>query len=238
MEIYNKDCLEGLKDLSKNSIDFIFCDLPYNCTPLKWDEDILDLNKLSKELWRVAKPECPIIFTAKFKFAVKIFNAFGEKNFRYDMVYRKNRHSNFLNCKKMPKFTHENILVFYKKCPKIYNQNILKFHKKVGTERKKPSKNYFGLKIKNNGVDYQPKLPNTDLHFGIHNVGNSNSTQKPIELIKWFLKYYTDENFIVLDPTIGSGTTAMACKEMNRKFIGFEKDKKQYENAMNRIFNK
>ncbi len=240
MNILNKDCLEGLKDVSKNSVDLIFCDLPYNCTKCKWDEDILNLDKLSEELWRVAKPECPIIFTAKYKFGVKIFNAFGEKNFRFDMVFRKNRATNFLNAKKMPKFSHENVLVFYKKCPKIYNKNILKYHKIIekGSIGKIQYKNSFlGMNedYTRKGV-YEPRLPDTDLHFKISNRGNTNSTQKPIELIKWFLKYYSDEGFTVLDPTIGSGTTAVACKEMNRKFIGFEKDKEQYDNAIKRIF--
>jgi site-specific DNA-methyltransferase (adenine-specific) len=238
MEVFNKDCLEGLKDVSKNSVDLIFCDLPYNCTKCKWDQEILDLDKLSEELWRVAKPECPIIFTAKYKFGVKIFNAFGEKNFRFDMVFRKNRASNFLNSKKMPKFSHENVLVFYKKRPKIYNKNILKYHEMIKPRSigKKKNKNFLGMKCNISGAVHEPKLPDTDLHFTIHNIGNTNSTQKPIELIKWFLKYYSDEGFTILDPTLGSGTTAVACKEMNRKFIGFEKDKEQYDNAIKRIF--
>lgn len=235
MDLFNKDCLEGLKDIPKNSIDLIFCDLPYNCTKCKWDQDILDLDKLSKELWRVAKPECPIIFTAKFRFGVKIFNAFGQKNFRFDMVFRKNRATNFLNAKKMPKFIHENVLVFYKKCPKIYNKNILKYHK-IETLRKNKNTikdNIYGTRpdVKQ-GDTYTPRLPDTNLNFTIHNVGNTNKTQKPIELLKWFLKYYSDEGFTILDPTFGSGTTAVACKEMKRKFIGFEKDKEQYDNAI------
>lgn len=234
MDLFNKDCLEGLKDIPKNSIDLIFCDLPYNCTKCKWDQDILDLDKLSKELWRVAKPECPIIFTAKFRFGVKIFNAFGQKNFRFDMVFRKNRATNFLNAKKMPKFIHENVLVFYKKCPKIYNKNILKYHKRMRQTslRKKKTKDFLELNNNIRGGVFEPRLPDTDLHFTINNKDNTNSTQKPIELIKWFLKYYSDEGFTILDPTFGSGTTAVACKEMKRKFIGFEKDKEQYDNAI------
>lgn len=241
MDLYNKDCLEGLKDVSDNSIDLIFCDLPYNCTKLKWDKDILDLDKLSKELWRVAKPECPIIFTTKFKFGIKILNAFGHKNFRFDMVFRKNRASNYFNAKRMPKFTHENILIFYKKCPKIYNKNISKYHKVVSTRKDNKRKNQkiYGIQCNKSQRSkvYEPRLPDTDLNFKMHNGGNTNSTQKPVELIKWFLKYYTDENYTVLDPTCGSGTTAIACIEMKRKFIGFEKDKEQYDNAIKRISN-
>jgi site-specific DNA-methyltransferase (adenine-specific) len=240
MQIYNKNCLEGLKDLSANSVDFVFCDLPYNCTKCKWDKDVLDLDELSKQLWRVAKPECPIIFTAKFKFAINIVNAFGIKNFRYDMVFCKNRATNFLNAKKMPKFSHENVLVFYKKLPKIYNKNILKYHKITYRSKNKNVNKYknqylgnIGKKI--NNTIYEPLLPDTLLKYSIHNVGNSNSTQKPLELLEWFLKYYTDESFTVLDPTMGSGTTGVACKNMKRKFIGFELDEEQFNKAKERI---
>jgi len=244
IQLINKNCFEGLKDISKNSVDLIFCDLPYNCIGTSWDRDVLDLDKLAKELWRVAKKETPIIFTAKFKFAVTIFNAFGHRNFRYDMVFTKNRGSNFFNCKKMPKFCHENILVFYKKCPKIYNKNILKYHKKV-----KKSKHYppDAPQIRSNihnvvdklirGATHYPRLPTTIQHHSINNQGLINPTQKPESLIEFFIKYYSDENSVVLDPTFGSCTTGAVCKKLKRKFIGFEMDTAQYNKAVQRLNN-
>ncbi len=243
IQYINKDCFEGLKDISKNSVDLIFCDLPYNCIGTSWDQDVLDLDKLAKELWRVAKKETPIIFTAKFKFAVTIYNAFGHRNFRYDMVFTKNRGSNFLNCKKMPKFCHENILVFYKKCPKIYNKNILKYHKKVVKGKHYPpntahrKNNIHNLVYKRSGATHYPRLPTTIQHHSINNQGLINSTQKPESLIEFFIKYYSDENSVVLDPTCGSCTTGAVCKKLKRKFIGFEMDTAQYKKGIERLNN-
>lgn len=241
IQLINKNCFEGLKDISKNSVDLIFCDLPYNCSAVSWDQDVLDLKKLAKELWRVAKKETPIIFTAKFKFAVTLFNAFGHRNFRFDMVFTKNRASNFLNCKKMPKFCHENILVFYKKCPKIYQKNILKYHKFNGTNKhyKKGERvnNLLGFKYTRSGGVYEPRLPSTIQKHSIGNCGNINPTQKPESLIEFFIKYYSDENYVVLDPTFGSCTTGAVCKKLKRKFIGFEMDTAQYNKAVERLNN-
>ena len=241
IQYINKDCFEGLKDISTNSVDLIFCDLPYNCISTSWDQDVLDLDKLAKELWRVAKKECPLIFTAKFKFAVNLFNAFGHRNFRYDMVYTKNKASNFLCAKKMPKFCHENILVFYKKCPSIYKKNILKYHvydtsnKHFNTGIR--TNNIHGFKYKRSGGIYTPRLPSTIQHHSISNIGLINPTQKPEGLIEFFIKYYSDENSVVLDPTCGGCTTGAVAKRLKRKFIGFEKDTAQYKEGVERLNN-
>ena len=241
IQYINKDCFEGLKDVSENSVDLIFCDLPYNCTACKWDNDILDLDKLSKELWRVAKKECPLIFTAKFKFAVTLFNAFGHRNFRFDMIYTKNKASNFLNATKMPKFCHENILVFYKKCPSIYKKNILKYHD-CNTSNKHYNKvvrknKIHNFEYKRSGGVYEPRLPSTIQHHSIGNIGLINPTQKPEGLIEFFIKYYSDENYVILDPTCGSCTTGAVAKRLKRKFIGFEKDITQYKKGVERLNN-
>ena len=238
MNLINEDCLTGIKNVEDNSVDLVFCDLPYGCTSNKWDEK-LDLDKLATELWRVAKDYCSIIFTCKFKFGLEIIKAMGEKYFRYDMVWRKNRPCGYLNSNRMPMIYHENILVFYKKCPShIYKNNKQKYHKR-GIEtvirNSTVSDSCYGKVKGAMRAYYKPRLPNSILDFTLHNNGLINSTQKPVQLIEFFIKYYTEDNALVLDPTFGSGTTALACQNLKRDFIGFEKDEAQYKKALERL---
>jgi len=118
MDLYNEDCLEKMKDLSDNSIDLLFCDLPYNCTSCKWDIAI-DLELFWKEVNRVCKITTPMFFTCSTKFGVSLINS-NPKNFRYDLVWVKSAPCGFLNAKKMPMKKHEMIYVFYRKLP-FYN---------------------------------------------------------------------------------------------------------------------
>lgn len=250
LKIKNEDCLLGLKNVPDNSVHLIFCDLPYMVTDCSWDKNGVDLSKLSKELWRVANEYCTIIFTCKFKFGMELVNAMGKKWFRYDMVWHKTRACGFLNSNKMPLCGHENILIFYKKCPAhIYKKNRHLYHKidtySVNKTAKKPGYIPGNRIIKSktplmkHRTTYKPPIPTSVMTIANHNHRtNTNATQKPLELIEFFIKYYTDrddKNVTLLDPTIGSGTSAIAALKWGIKFIGFEKDKKQYEGAMNRI---
>jgi site-specific DNA-methyltransferase (adenine-specific) len=266
MELYNNDCLEVMKDLSSNSIDLLFCDLPYGQTNCKWDTKI-DLELFWKQVNRICKINCPMFFTTTSRFGVDLINS-NPKNFRYDLVWVKTHNCGFLNAKKMPMRKHEMIYVFYRKLP-FYNLSSHS-HKFLGifnTDNKAENcygnSNYQPLELKK----YDPLLPNSVIKEekcygeGSHNyeykgearesnvydppLPNSlleiksqkgkHSTQKPTELMKWILKYYSKEGDIVLDPTMGSGSTGIACKEMNRKFIGIEKDEKIYKSAVERL---
>lgn len=251
LKIKNEDCLLGLKNVPDNSIHLIFCDLPYMITDCSWDKNGVDLSKLSKELWRVATEYCTIIFTCKFKFGMDIVNAMGKKWFRYDMVWHKTRACGFLNSNKMPLCGHENVLLFYKKCPAhIYKKNRHLYHKiETHTPQRQPSITKDGYvegsrivktkTITRYRTKYKPPIPTTIMTIANHNYKtNTNATQKPVELIEFFIKYYTDrddKNVTLLDPTIGSGSSAIAALKWGIKFIGFEKNKKQYDGAMNRI---
>lgn len=247
LTITNQDCLEGLKKLKNDSIDLVFADLPYLCTDCKWDQEGVDLDKLAKELWRVAKTYCTLVFTCKFKFGMDIVNALGKKWFRYDMVWHKTRACGFLNSNRMPLCGHENVLIFYKKCPSaIYKKNRALHHKLVSkVENKKiDSSRIYGARIINTTplryrTKYEPSIPTSVMTIANHNYKtNTNATQKPLELIEFFIKYYTDrddKNVTLLDPTIGSGTSAIAALKWGIKFVGFEKNKEQFDGAMNRI---
>ena len=317
--LINGDCLEVMKTLEDNSIDLVFCDLPYGQTSCSWDIKI-DLEKFWKELNRITKETTPIFFTTTTKFGVELIMS-NPKNFRYDIVWVKSASCGFMNAKKMPLRKHEMIYVFYRKLPfydltshrhkfkdsvvpvkeqfgGCYNDRTFEY---TGESRQANvydpplpnsvikeelcvydvSKNCYGggaegrIKISKNKEDhsikYDPPLPtsvittklqeNVDGLYGtetkkvriyengilqnetryepplptsileIKSVRGKHSTQKPTEIIKWILKYYSKEGDTILDPTMGSGSTGIACKDMNRKFIGIELDKEIFEAA-------
>ena len=268
------DCLEELKGIDDNSVDFIFCDLPYGQTSCKWDT-IIDWEPLWKELMRVKKLNTPLFFTTTTKFGVELINNAPKKcPFRYDLVWVKSAPAGFLSAKKMPMRKHEMIYCFYEKLP-FYDLSSHK-HKfiKDGTKSKEDNcygvqkleekKSYdpplpvsvvkeqegtiygdlpttdsyaesVGLGKKGHETRYDPPLPNSLLE--IKSTRGKHSTEKPVALMEWLLKYFSKEGDTVLDPTMGSGSTGVACKNMNRNFIGIEKDPEIYEVAVNRIEN-
>ncbi len=239
--LLNGDCLEQLKEVDDDSVDLIFCDLPYGQTSCKWDIKI-DMVQLWKEIMRVKKLHTPIFFTTTTKFGVDLITSAPKKcPFRYDLVWVKSAPAGFLSAKKMPMRKHEMVYVFYEKLP-LYDlsSHKHKFIKEVPTKRAgKDGVDNKGM-IKNrckSGMEtitkYNPPLPNSMLE--IKSTRGKHSTEKPVALMEWLLKYYSKEGDVVLDPTMGSGSTGIACKNMNRNFIGIEKDPEIYEVAFNRI---
>lgn len=328
MELFNENCIEKMEDFSANSIDLLFCDLPYGQTSCKWD-CLLDLDLFWKQINRICKDDCPMFFTCSTKFGVSLINS-NPKNFRYDLVWVKSSPCGFLNAKKMPMKKHEMVYVFYKKLPKVYTDNIAEHHThkfiketenkrngKDGVDNKGMIKNrceketvskydpplptsvikddnlcnydvneniYGGGKegrikiskdkrehetryepplptsvlrndegcnsmygkekgkvfiydeegkLRNSEPRYEPPLPNSILE--IKSEKGKHATQKPVDLIKWCLKYYSKEGDTILDPTMGSGSTGVACKELHRNFIGIELDPDIYEVACKRL---
>jgi len=232
IELINGDCLEKLKKIENKSIDLVYLDLPYGQTVCKWDTKI-DLDKLWIQLKRIGKKNTPYFFSCNTKFGIDLINS-NKKWFRYDMVWIKSISSGFLNCYKMPMKKHEMIYVFYKHLP-LYN--CKKYHKefKKGNENLTDRKTVYGTLQMSSGKTHKKRLPTSILDIPNPNNKNQHKTQKPLELIKWILKYYSKENDIILDPTMGSGTTAIACLDMNRRFIGIEKDEKIFNIAKDRI---
>ncbi len=222
-----------MKDLSDNSIDLLFCDLPYGQTSCCWDS-LIDLNLFWKEVNRICKDTTPMFFTCSTKFGVSLINS-NPKNFRYDLVWVKSAPCGFLNAKKMPMKKHEMIYVFYRKLP-LYD---LSTHShKFLRERKEEWCDKNGLygedkEVPKTEYKYDPPLPHSLLE--IKSEKGKHSTQKPTALIEWCLKYYSKEGDSILDPTMGSGSTGIACKNMNRKFIGIEKDEKIFNVAIERL---
>jgi len=276
-QLLHGDCLEEMKSLDDNSVDFIFCDLPYGQTSCKWD-CCIDLEKFWIEIMRIKKLNTPIFMTTTTKFGVSLINSAPKKcPFRYDLVWVKSAPAGFLSAKKMPLRKHELVYVFYEKLPfydlsshkhKFLNsKNGMKGQdnlcygsevKQVQNKQYDPPlpvsvvkeevdkidekyKNKGGLysKISRNGLvknepHYEPPLPTTMLE--IKSTRGKHSTEKPVGLMEWLLKYYSKEGDVVLDPTMGSGSTGVACKNMNRNFIGIEMDDEIYEVACERVW--
>lgn len=246
--LVNGDCLEELKKIEDKKIDLIFCDLPYGQTSCKWDS-IIDLEKLWKEFMRIKKINTPIIMTCTTKFGMSLIQSAPKKcPFRYDLIWCKSAPCGFLLCAKMPLRKHEMIYVFYEKLP-FYDLSSHK-HKFIkepplptslvkednneliyGEGANWGKKNYTSKERE--GSVYDPPLPNSLLE--IKSTRGKHSTEKPVDLMKWILKYYSKEDDYILDPTMGSGSMGVACNEMKRNFIGIEKDEKIFNVATNRI---
>jgi len=279
MLLINGDCIEEMKSIEDNSVDLIFCDLPYGQTSLKWDV-VIPWDDLWRELARVKKLNTPIFFTTTTKFGIQIINSAPKKiPFRYDIVWVKSSNSGFLTAKKMPMRKHEMIYVFYEKLPlydlsshshKFIKESVNKRYGKDGVDNKDHIKNrskveiqtsydpplpvsvladtiyggtcngetnsdteYRKLGRKNGEPAYEPALPNSIIN--VKSVRGNHSTEKPVELIKWILKYYSKEGDVVLDPTCGSGSSGVACIEMSRDYIGIEKDEEIFKVAKSRL---
>lgn len=191
------------------------------------------LGKLFSELFRVLKHNGALICFAQMPFGVDVINA-SRKQFRYELIWKKSRAVGFLNANKMPLRAHENILVFYRKLP-TFNKQFTP-GKPYKTKRNKVSfsclysNQYSGGTI-NNGT----RNPIDVLEFKSSNTKYKHPTQKPLELIEWLVKTYSNQGETILDCYMGSGTTGVACVRNNRNFIGMELDKKYFEIAKNRI---
>ena len=243
MNLIHGECLEELKKIDDKSVDCFICDLPYGTTDCKWDKKI-DLGELWNEFKRTARNnKTPFFFFCNMKLAVELINS-NPKWFRYDLIWSKpNSVCGHLNSGKMPMRNHELLLVFYKNLP-VYNKE--RYHKKiveVDYEKViKDSKNnvYGGSNQTPFGVKwYDVKLPKSVLFIPVENKMSQNKrfhpTQKPQQILEWIIKYYTNEGDTILDPTMGSGSSAVACKTLNRKFIGIELDKDYFDVANERI---
>lgn len=217
-KIYNMEAIEFMKQIDSKAVDLVLCDLPYEVTQNDWDKK-LNLKSFFQESWRVLKENGIIVLTSQQPFTTALINE--DSNFKYELIWDKIRTSGFLNANRMPLRSHENILVFYKKLG-TYNPQFTqgeKSHSK-GKMTTDVNNNYgeYG-KIDNTEVHGNKKFPKSIISF-IKPHPPIHPTQKPVELFEWLVKTYSNEGDLVLDCTIGVGTTAIACKNTNRNFIG------------------
>lgn len=233
MNLLHGDCLKLIKDIPDNSIDMVLTDPPYGTTACKWDT-VIPFEPMWKQLKRITKDNGAICLFGSEPFSshLRLSNL---KMYKYDWVWQKNKPSGHLNAKKRPLLEVEQVTVFYKKQCLYLPQGTIEGVFKNGRNKHNEYKTTYGnqRKPKNATVGNYPRtilkfnkpLDNDRLH----------PTQKPVPLLEYLIKTYTLEGETVLDFTMGSGSTGVACKNLNRKFIGIEKDEKYFNIAKDRI---
>ena len=232
-EIIHGDCLEVMSSIPDKSIDMILCDLPYSTTACKWDT-IIPFESLWEQYERIIKDNGAIVLTASQPFTSALVMS-NPNIHRYNLVWEKSRPTLFQHAWKMPLRSHEDIIVFYKKIPNYNPQNLIKETKKV---KRTNGGGTFGSnwKSSNEYEKHYTNFPRSVLKFP--NDGKTvHPTQKPVSLFEYLIRTYTNEGDTVLDNVMGSGTTGVACKNLNRNFIGIELDEAYFNIAKERIGN-
>lgn len=227
-KLYYGDCIIEMQKIPDKSVDMILCDLPYGTTACKWDT-IIPFDKLLCAYERIAKDNAAIVLFASEPFSSLLCQS-KIYLFKYDWVWIKENATGHLNAHKMPMKLTENILIFCKKTPPYNPQGLVPFNKKV--KRGSNGENY-GLSGKENFQKYT-NYPNDVLCFS-RDKKKYHSTQKPVALLEYLIKTYTNEEDIILDNAMGSGSTGVACKNSNRRFIGIEKEFEYFQIAEKRI---
>lgn len=240
--IWQRDCLDKLPLIPDGSVDMVFADLPYGVTGNKWDT-VVPFAPLWEQLLRVGKKNAAFVFTATQPFATALINS-QPKLFRYDLVWEKNNPAGFLHANKMPMRCHESILVFYRKLPTYHPQKTQGKRYVVTKGTGNISSGCYGTFARTDHAGTE-RHPRSVLTFGMPehyqdragNVGRNvlHPTQKPLALLEWLVRTYTNEGETVLDPTCGSGTTGVACINTGRKFIGIEMDAGYVETTLRRM---
>tara|TARA_R110000823_G_scaffold37383_10_gene101600 strand:- start:168 stop:935 length:768 start_codon:yes stop_codon:yes gene_type:complete len=251
IQIFNEDCLKMMKELPDKSIDLFICDLPYGEVSCKWDS-VIDIEEFWKQFKRLRKSKrtaCIHFCSTKFGYTLIKSN---EKMFKMDMVWKKRNKTGGLQSKYRPMRNHEMVYFFYEQAPK-YNRD--KYHKRIAVSATKKEDNIKSSKnhINVHGLDkshptwaqhnsFIPPNPPSVLEpvtlFESETVligKRHHQTEKPQDILEFFLKYWSDEGDVILDVTMGSGSTGIACKNLGRNFIGYELDKNIFEVARKRL---
>lgn len=238
IKLYNGDCLVEMNKIKDKSVDLILCDLPYGSTQCSWDS-IIPFDKLWEQYNRVLKDTGIVVLFSSGLFTIDLINS-NRKDFKYKLIWKKNVPTGMSSAKYRPMKYYEEICVFYKK-KGTYNPQM-KPREGVG----KACYNYDHYCGDSNHVSYEKVKkrydpdwvqPSDILEFNVvpNRNGKVHPTQKPIELLEWLIKTYSNENDLVLDNTMGSGSIGVACINLNRDFIGIEMDKSYFEIAKSRI---
>ena len=239
VKLYKGDCLEVMKTIPNKSIDAIITDPPYGTTQCKWDS-VIDFDLMWEQLNRIIKPNGAIVLfgSEPFSSALRMSNI---KNYKYDIVWQKDKPSNPLNAKRQVLKYHENISIFYKKQSTYNPQKTLRdvknkrnnkprqFKSQVNNDYNNQWDKTIQMNQGNSDYIYPKSVQKFNMQRGKH------PTQKPIALMEYLIKTYTNENETVLDFTMGSGTTILACYNLNRNGIGIEMDEKYFNIAKKRV---
>jgi site-specific DNA-methyltransferase (adenine-specific) len=243
MSIFNKlyrgECIEIMSTLPDGCVDMVFADLPYGTTQNSWDS-LIPFDKLWEAYTRVVKEDGAIVLTAQPPFD-KVLACSNLKDFRYEWIWEKNKATGHLNAKKMPMKAHENVLVFYRKLP-TYNPQKTVGHKPMNAvlprdhipePDKKRNYNHVDKRLGNVGGGTD-RYPRDVLYFPVINNDDPlkfHPTQKPVSLIEYFIKTYSNPGDTILDNCMGSGSTCIACINTEREYIGIEFEEEYYNLA-------
>jgi site-specific DNA-methyltransferase (adenine-specific) len=238
------DCLGKIKDIPDGSVDLVLTDPPYGTTACKWDS-IIPLEPMWEQLKRVIKPNGAIVMTASQPFTTTLI-ASNMKMFKYCWYWNKNRPTGFANAKRQPLRKVEDVVVFYDSPPSYNPQGLTRINKTCknsntcggDTVRGDTAESSGKGSMRTGGKEYVQEFtgyPSQVLEIKTDEGKKIHPTQKPVALMEYLIKTYTNEGETVLDFTMGSGTTGVACVNQNRQFIGIEKDDKYYEIAKKRI---
>lgn len=230
------DCLDLMKEIPDGKIDLILTDPPYGTTRCKWDS-VIPFEPMWEQLHRITKPNGAICLFGSEPFS-SLLRVSNIKNFKYDWVWDKSQKSNFLNAKKQPLRSHEIISVFYKKqCTYNYIKTTGHTLKTVRNIERSDS-DLYNKQYGSNNYNSTERYPHSILKYKKDTQRESlHPTQKPVSLLEYLIKTYTNENELVLDFTMGSGSTGVACLNTGRRFIGYEKDDKYFDIACERMLN-
>lgn len=232
-EIYNEDCLVGMKRIPDGSIDLILTDPPFGSTDCYFDKRI-SFEPMWKEFLRVAKPNAAIILFSQMPFGAELIMS-NHKMFRYEIIWEKSLGVGFLNSHKMPLRCHENLLVFYRSLP-TYNPQYTRGEPYRAVHARNFTQNYSNQKSSETISDGR-RYPRDVLYYA-STVGREeryHPQQKPVNLLSYIILTYTNGGERVLDATMGSGSTGVASLQCGRNYIGFEIDPKIFEVAKRRI---
>lgn len=231
-ELYKGDCFDVMKNIGDKSVDMVLCDLPYNCTAQEWDKEF-DLPKLWNEYERIRKDDCPIVLFASQPFTTRLIES-NMDNFKYCWYWVKNQATNFFHAKRMPLRKIEEICVFYSH--EYYPQKSVGH---VPTRSAKGCSNgniYYGNNKRNYDGGDTTRYPTNLLDYRcVDNYNKIHPNEKPTDLLEYLIRTYTNEGETVLDNTMGSGSTGVACVNTNRNFIGIEMDDNYFSAAKHRI---
>lgn len=231
IKLYNEDCLVGMKRIESNSVDMILTDLPFGITDAPFDKRV-PFSPMWEQFLRVIKANAAILLFSQMPFGSDLIQS-QRKLFRYEWIWEKSLACGFLNAKKMPLRCHENILVFYRKLP-TYNPQFTKGEPYTRISDRKSANYSNGKRFK------QPDVINREFRYPVdyqsfRHEKKHHPTQKPTALLEYLIKTYTNEGEVVLDATMGSGSTGVAAINTGRKFIGFELEQKFFDIAERRI---
>ena len=237
IDLKKGDCLEIMKTIESGSIDAIITDPPYGTTACKWDS-VIDFDLMWQQLNRIIKPNGAIVLFGSQPFTSALIMS-NPKGFKYEWIWQKTKGSNFQTLKHQPWKMHENILVFNAKGvynPQKYTVSEDKIDKRKNVNDPLTNKDgVYGKLNRTRKKDDGTRYPNSIQTVKNPNNNSLHPTQKPVALMEYLIKTYTNENETVLDFTMGSGSTGVACKNTNRNFIGIEQDENYFDIAKKRI---